>query len=226
MEFKLVATDAIIFSRLLSLSGNLKNPFKTHFGISAGRRLRLQMHWFEVGSHSSFSALFQSLRCGESCLSPTAIQSCFPCLKPPYGWLAVANRLRSSLESWWEELAAFFPLPLSLETQTAFCVPGCAAVYASELSWCRSSSPHVLSPSFVSVSSTGWAEALDSSSSSSEIICLTLCPWRTCSPPSQLWALHTDFKEGFTYCFMDMNVCHVCICYLQWPGQDDRSPWS
>lgn len=147
MEFKLVATDAIIFRRLLSLSGNLKNPFKTHFGISAGRRLRLQMPWFEVGPHTSFSALFQSLRCGESCLSPTAIQSHFPFLKPPDGRLTVANRLRSGLESWWEELAAFFPLPLLLQTQTDFCVPDCPAVYASELSWCRSSSPHVPSPS-------------------------------------------------------------------------------
>lgn len=37
MEFKLVDTDAVIFTRLLSLCGNLKDPFKPHFRVHMRR---------------------------------------------------------------------------------------------------------------------------------------------------------------------------------------------
>lgn len=36
MDFKLVDIDAVIFTRLLTLRGNLKNQFNARFKVSAG----------------------------------------------------------------------------------------------------------------------------------------------------------------------------------------------
>lgn len=41
-ELKPVDTDAVIFTRLLYLCGNLKNQFKTHFRVYAGNWLILE----------------------------------------------------------------------------------------------------------------------------------------------------------------------------------------